>query len=102
MAGSGISGNISNTTKTFGALLTLGLTGLLFLIVFGNLSGNLGFTDASQGANDTTAVITNLTGGTVTFFSFASVWFTLLAVTLLIIIVMSVIKVVQTRGGGGY
>tara|TARA_R100001530_G_scaffold30767_1_gene24216 strand:+ start:850 stop:1152 length:303 start_codon:yes stop_codon:yes gene_type:complete len=98
-----ITSEISNTTKTFGALLTLGLTGLLFLIVFGNLSGNLGFATDSQGANDTSAVITNLTGGTTTFFGFANVWFTLLAVVLLIIIVMSVIGVVQKRqGGGGY
>ena len=96
-----VSGQISGTTKTFGALLTLGLTGLLFLIVFGNLSDNLGFAADTQGANDTNAVITNLTGGTTTFFSFANVWFTLLAVVLLIVIVMGVIGAVQQKNGNG-
>ena len=97
----GIENKISDTTKTFVSILSLGLVGLLFLIIFGNLSGNLGFTANSQGANDTNAVILNLTAGAVTFFSFANVWFVLLAVTLLIIIVISVIKVVGGGGGKG-
>lgn len=167
---------VNSTTKVFMALLTLGLIGLLFLIVFGNLSGNLGFASTTtaftnenngyaingttytlsgqstaefvslsvssvvnatggqtitsgnftvnptagtivgspgrtfnisevnvtysvislgDGERDTNNVITNLTGGAVAFFSFSNVWFTLLAVVLLIIIVMSVIGVVN-------
>ncbi len=173
--GESILKNVDDTTKVFTAILILGLTGLLFLIVFGNLTDNLGFTDDtnttalqqatfdnvtaitfldtvgrvnpsvntvvvinttdgnvigagnytltattiigtstmtlsynntpvnisyvtkfdSQGEIDTNNVITNLSGGAVTFFSFSNVWFTLLAVVLLIIIVMSVIGVVQ-------
>lgn len=173
--GENILKNVDDTTKVFTAILILGLTGLLFLIVFGNLTDNLGFTDISsttnnesgfginatvfsfstasddtfqslsvdtalnatsglvilsgnftvdstagtivgsvgrtnnfsnvtityvtnfqsQGEVDTNNVITNLSGGAVTFFSFSNVWFTLLAVVLLIIIVMSVIAVVQ-------
>lgn len=98
-----ISGQVDDTTKVFTAILILGLTGLLFLIVFGNLTDNLGFAANSQGANDTNNVITNLSGGAATFFTFSNVWFTLLAVVLLIIIVMSVIGVVQrSQGKGGF
>lgn len=171
----GVLSNVENSTKVFSAFMVLGLTGLLFLIVFGNLSGNLGFqaqtnatTDESipaingttytfdqvastgfqslavsgavnltngeiinsanytidstagtitnatvqnffnvtvnytvsfkgQAERDSEGVITNLTGGVNTYFTFANVWFTLLAVVLLIIIVMGVIGVVQSR-----
>ena len=176
---------------TFIAILSLGLVGLLFLIIFGNLSGNLGFTDdttsltvtneteafvnttgytlsvvngstgtysltsiiantpngantynftielanatvsdagvvtnltdfnttvlgnvslsytyvysfPTQGKADTNAVIGNLTGGAVTFFGFSNVWFVLLAITLLIIIVISVIAVVSKGGKSSF
>ena len=162
----------------FLALLVIGLIGLLFLIIYGNLSGNLGFdaegvtitnesgtwinqtgytligaADAgsasfvitqisnstsgqvllaanysvtttgvvrnasateweatnisytynrdSRGTKDTDAVITNLTGGATEFFSFANVWFILLAITILIGIVIGVIALVERIGGGG-
>ena len=94
-------GQINDATKVFIAILILGLVGLLFLIVFGNLTDNLGFAANSQGANDTNAVITKLSGGAATFFTFSNVWFTLLAVVVLIIIVFSVIAVVRTTGGKG-
>ncbi len=180
----GLDKNIDSATKAFIAILGLGLVGILFLIIFGNLSGNLGFsadavavlnetgafvnitgytldgasdigaagfaitqvwanvsnasstflipaanytvsatgvltnntivpsgsvieyndanvsytyTRDSQSEQDTDSTIGNLTGGAVVFFSFSNVWFTLLAITLLIIIVISVIAVV--RGG---
>lgn len=93
---------VGDTTNVFIAILSLGLVGLLFLIIFGNLSGNLGFAANSQGANDTNQVIENLTGGAVTFFSFSNVWFVLLAIVLLIIIVISVIKIVQPGKDGGF
>lgn len=44
----GLLNNVNDSTKVFSAFLTLGLVGLLFLIVFGNLSGNLGFQSAGQ------------------------------------------------------
>ena len=97
----GVSEQVEKTTKVFVAILTMGLMGLIFLIVFGNLSGNLGFTANSQGANDTDQVIGNLTGGARDFFSFSNVWFTLLAVVLLIIIAISVIRVIGSRNTGG-
>lgn len=97
----GVLSNVENSTKVFGAFMVLGLTGLLFLIVFGNLSTNLGFATGTQGFNDTENVIGNLTTGVNTYFTFANVWFTLLAVVLLIIIVMGVIGVVQSRDNKG-
>ena len=169
--------SIIDTTNVFIAFLILGLVGILFLIIFGNLSGNLGFQDVSnttinetgyeinttvetlttagegsfvsatvievinatggevvgtgnytvdstagtivgsatrthnytdtnityltifesQGEQDTDGVISNLTGGVGTFFTFSNVWFTLLAIVLLIIIVMAVIMVVKGK-----
>ena len=95
-----ITQRVNDTTNVFIAILVLGLVGLLFLIIYGNLSGNLGFAANTAGANSTNAVINNLTGGAETFFTFSNVWFTLLAIVLLIIIVMAVIMVVKKGSGG--
>ena len=185
----GVAKNVKSTTAVFTAILALGLVGLLFLIIFGNLSGNLGFAretltvtnlsgahvnittftipeasnvnfsggftvitalanatinastafeipaanitvDAAAGTivnatiipdplayndvnltysysalgtseSNTNEVIGNLTSGAVSFFSFSNVWFTLLAITLLIIIVLAVIAVVSRTSGSG-
>ncbi len=84
----------------FLALLTIGLMGLLFLIIYGNLSTNLGFASGTQGFNDTEAVIGNLTSGATQFFTFANVWFILTAITILIGIVLGVISLVRKASGG--
>jgi hypothetical protein len=44
-------------------IASIALVCLVLLIIFGNLSGNLGFTTNSQGYNDTQAVILNVTSG---------------------------------------
>ena len=49
----GIANKVNDTTKVFSAMMVLALLGLITLIVFGNLSGNLGFTANTQGYNDT-------------------------------------------------
>lgn len=175
MKGKGI---LSDAESIFKQMLSIGLFGLLFLIIFGNLSGNLGFADttdtytnvsgawinttvftvsqasdenftswsvtvahnASSGAVigagnytvDSTAgtlvnasttawpsvnltyvvtvdteselnterVIGNLTEGNVSFFSFSGTIFTLIAVTVLILVVLAVIRKVNTGMGG--
>ena len=53
---------LKNAETIFVALLVIGLIGLLFLIVFGNLSGNLGF-DATTGlgAKNDTMTVDNIT-----------------------------------------
>ena len=92
---------LKNAEMVFLALLTIGLMGLLFLIIYGNLSTNLGFAADTAGYNNTEAVIANLTGGATVFFSFANVWFILTAITILIGIVLGVIALVRTVGGVG-
>ncbi len=91
---------LEGAEKIFLSLLTIGLMGLLFLIIYGNLSGNLGFAVGTQGYNDTEHVIGNLTSGATQFFTFANVWFILTAITILIGIVLGVIALVRKTGGG--
>lgn len=93
-------GVMQNAEKVIVGLLVIGLVGLLFLIVYGNLSTNLGFAAGTQGFNDTEAVIGNLTGGVVEFFSFANIWFVLTAIALLIGIVIGVIALIRKGTGG--
>ena len=93
-------GVMQNAEKVIVGLLVIGLVGLLFLIVYGNLSTNLGFAVGSQGYNDTENVIGNLTSGVVEFFSFANIWFVLTAIALLIGIVIGVIALIRKGTGG--
>ena len=61
-----IAKSIDNTTNVFIAILVLGLVGLLFLIIYGNLSGNLGFTDTSNTTtNESNSYVINITASTV-------------------------------------
>ena len=92
---------LKGAEAVFLALLTIGLMGLLFLIIYGNLSTNLGFASGTQGYNDTEAVIANLTSGATQFFTFANVWFILTAITILIGIVIGVIALVRGVGAKG-
>ena len=63
-------GNTSKTLKNaeniFMGLLTLGLIGLLFLIIYGNLSGNLGFGDVTETTINETGAWINQSGYTLT------------------------------------
>ena len=90
---------LGSAEKVMTGLLGIGLLGILYLVIYGNLSGNLGFAALSTGANNTNKVIGNLTGGVVTFFSFSGTLFTLTAITLLIGIILVVIGLV--KGGRG-
>ena len=92
---------LKGAEAVFLALLTIGLMGLLFLIIYGNLSTNLGFAANTAGYNNTEAVISNLTAGATQFFTFSSVWFILTAITILIGIVLGVISLVRKASGGG-
>ena len=92
---------LKGAEMVFMALLTIGLIGLLFLIIYGNLSTNLGFATDTVGFNNTEAVIGNLTSGATQFFTFSNVWFILTAITILIGIVLGVISLVRKTSGGG-
>jgi hypothetical protein len=91
---------IGSAEKVLSGLLGLGLFGILMLIVYGNLSGNLGFASGTAGYNNTENVINNLTSGTNTFFGFSGTFFTLTAITLLIGIILIVINMVRGKRGG--
>ncbi len=81
--------------------MILAIVGLVTLIIFGNLQNNLGFTAGTQGAVDANNVIANITTGTTNFFDFATTWFTLLGVALLVIVAFSLVGVIQSRREGG-
>jgi len=59
MANSGI----KSTMDWVIGIASIALVILVLLIIFGNLSGNLGFSANTQGYNDTQAVINNVTSG---------------------------------------
>jgi len=89
-----------------GALGVIGFIGIIWLMIYGNLSGNLGFAAGSQGLNDTEAVITNITAGFLTFFGFSDTFFTIAAIVLLIFMLLGLLALVFTimklqKGGGG-
>ena len=69
------------------AILLLGL-----LLIFGNLSGNLGFTANSQGYNDSEHVIGNVTSGTTSLAGKFGTVFTLLGVVLIIGAIVWILK----------
>lgn len=85
------------------ALGTIGFIGIVLLVLYGNLSGNLGFASNTVGANNTNLVINNITGGTVTFFGFSNTFFTFAAIVVLFAMFGILLKMVggfgQTSGG---
>lgn len=97
-------GNFTKKVNESGSILSalgvIGFIGLVWLIIYGNLSGNVGFETGSQGYNDTQAVILNLSEGFTTFFGFAPTWFTIAAIVLLIFILVGLLAVVMKLSSG--
>lgn len=96
----GFANKVKQSGDSINAILVIGFLGIVWLMIFGNLTGNLGFTAGSQGANDTNSVITNLTGGVKTFFSTSNTWFTILGIVLLITILLGLLKLVMEIAQG--
>ena len=97
---------IQETAGVLNMLLVIGFLGIVWLMIYGNLSGNLGFAVNSSGYNNTETVISNLTTGVTTFFGFSNIFFTITAIVLLITILLGLLAVVlsilkATKGGGG-
>jgi hypothetical protein len=87
----------------------IGFIGIVWLMIYGNLSGNLGFTSGTTDYNNTQNVITNMTGGYNTFFEFSNTFFTIGAIVLLIFmllgllaLVISIMSMVQKKNSGGF
>ena len=94
-----------------GGLGVIGFIGIVWLMIYGNLSGNLGFAVGTAGANNTEGVIGNLTAGFGTFFGFSNTFFTIAAIVLLIFMLVGLLAIVmmiaegrkkKTSGYSGY
>jgi len=70
--------------------------------VWNNVSVVYSFSQESTGQKNTDALINNFTTGQVVFFGFSNVWFTLLAVTLLIVIIAGAIILFKPGMKGGF
>ena len=83
-----------------GALGVIGFIGIVWLMIYGNLSGNLGFASGTAGYNNTEHVINNLTTGFGTFFSFSNTFFTIAAIVLLIFMLVGLLAIVMMIAKG--
>lgn len=79
-----------------GALGVIGFIGIVWLMIYGNLSGNLGFAASTTGYNNTEGVINNMTTGFGTFFGFSNTFFTIAAIVLLIFMLVGLLALVMT------
>lgn len=96
----GIADKVREAGLVLGGLGVLGFIGIVWLMIYGNLSGNLGFASGTQGYNDTQSVIGNQTGGFLTFFSFSNTFFTIGAIVLLIFMLVGLLAVVMSIAKG--
>ncbi len=97
---------VMESGKAINSLMVIGFLGIIWLIIYGNLSGNVGFAAGTAGFNNTEGVIENLTSGIGTFYGFAPTWFIILAIVLLIVILVGllgiVLKIAQSSKNGGF
>ncbi len=83
-----------------GGLGVIGFIGIVWLMIYGNLSGNLGFASGTAGFNNTENVINNLTAGFGTFFGFSNTFFTIAAIVLLIFMLVGLLAIVMMIAEG--
>lgn len=83
-----------------GGLGVIGFIGIVWLMIYGNLSGNLGFASGTIGYNNTESVINNISGGFNTFFGFSNTWFTIAAIVLLIFMLVGLLAIVMMIAKG--
>ena len=83
-----------------GGLGVIGFIGIVWLMIYGNLSGNLGFAAGTAGSNNTESVIANLTQGFGTFFGFSNTFFTIAAIVLLIFMLVGLLAIVMMIASG--
>ncbi len=95
MAGKGNGAGMPQGLKTIlGWALGIGVIALVLLILailFGNLSGNVGFADQTSGFNDTQNIIQNYTTSAVNIASQFPVVGTIIGVALLLVILIGVL-----------
>ncbi len=96
----GVANKVREAGLILGGLGVIGFIGVIWLMIYGNLSGNLGFATNTQGFNDTEAVISNITGGFNTFFTFSNTFFTIAAIVLLIFMLVGLLYIVMQIAEG--
>jgi hypothetical protein len=96
----GVADRVREAGLILGGLGVIGFIGIVWLMIYGNLSGNLGFVVDTAGYNNTEAVITNITGGFGTFFGFSNTFFTIAAIVLLIFMLVGLLAIVMMIAKG--
>ena len=96
----GVGDKVREAGLILSGLGVIGFIGVIWLMIYGNLSGNLGFASGTQGFNDTENVISNITGGFNTFFTFSNTFFTIAAIVLLIFMLVGLLAIVMTIAAG--
>ena len=96
----GVAKRVQEAGLILGALGVIGFIGIVWLMIYGNLSGNLGFSAGTQGYNDTENVIINVTKGFGTFFGFSNTFFTIAAIVLLIFMLVGLLAIVMQIAQG--
>ena len=89
-----VASRVGEAGLILGALGVIGFIGVIWLLIYGNLSGNLGFAAGTTGFNNTENVISNLTAGFNTFFTFSNTFFTIAAIVLLIFMFLGLLAIV--------
>jgi uncharacterized membrane protein len=80
-------------------LLGIGVLAFIVIIVMANLSASNVVPAGSLGANQSTAIFANISGGVSTFFGNTGVWFNLLGVVVIVAIAALVLYFVGAFGG---
>lgn len=95
---------VNESVALMSSLGVAGFIGIVWLMIYGFLSGNLGFATGTAGFNNTETVIDNMTSGFTVFFGFAPTWFQIAAIVLLIVMLVGllgvVIGIMKLRKGG--
>jgi len=96
-----VANKVRDAGLILGGLGVIGFIGIVWLMIYGNLSGNLGFATSTTGYNNTEDVIGNLTLGFATFFGFSNTFFTIAAIVLLIFMLVGLLAIVMQIAKGG-
>lgn len=91
-----ISQKVQEAGLILGALGVIGFMGVVWLMIYGNLSGNTGFATGTAGYNSTQGVINNVSQGFGTFFGFSNTLFTISAIVLLITMLVGLLSLVMS------
>ncbi len=96
-----VANKVRDAGLILGGLGVIGFIGVVWLMIYGNLSGNLGFAAGTSGYNTTEGVVGNLTEGFSTFFGFSNTFFTIAAIVLLIFMLVGLLAIVMQIAKGG-